>query len=812
MIGFEGAIRHLRSRLVAAPFLTALVVIVIACGVGVTTAAFAAIRALWLRPPDVPLLERIVEIRSSRNDPLISFLDFQDLQASTSGFERISAFAPWPGSATASGNSRKVVVESISDSYFEVLGLRPVVGRLLQPTDNESSAPPVVAISARLWRQFFEGRSDVVGSTLLVNDRPFTIVGVVPHEYRGGMVASWLQPTDVWTSLSSLDSIPGLKNLAAKTDRTRRRLRLKALLAADRTFDQASADISRIAQVIDMSTPLGTASKPEVRRWSIMRMRDVGPLENEQTRRLVWTSLSGVGLVILIILVTVGTLMTVKSDGERGSTFVRGVLGASRSRLVAEGVAESTLLTIAGSVLGIGLARWLTWWFAGPIPVGPSMTATFEPDLDAAGRLFCALLALTIAAAAALPVWTTIRSGYSSGMVSQSPRVSGRLYGRRFLIGTQVVAVMILAMMSVTAARQAFRMAKEAVGFDVNRLAILITKSPPDKAPSLLYEHLSGIARQVQLTRNVTSVAISSGVPGSSDAPTVYISLAAKGDSVSAAFLASTPEIFQTLGVRLVRGRLIDVHDDGNGQSVVVIDQLMAQRVFAGEDPIGRQVRLQRQEAAGGPTFEPQVVTIVGLVDDGATKKASVYAPILQHPTNDLWVLARTSGSVGPVVQALRESAKRSPEVTVAAVDSGLRLLKPEHAFQDLTSTLTAALAAFTFGIALLGLYGLLTHVALERRREIGIRLALGAPRVAVVRGIVSQGMIPVVAAVFLGVGLGSIGQMASRPAFLNAVPAVDGLAVVIVSLSVVTVTAIACFIPARRAASIDPNEVLRIS
>lgn len=806
------AIRHLQKRLFAAPWITVSSLLVIAIGMGVTTAGYASIRALWLRPPDVPLLNRVVEVRSSPNDPLISWPDYEDLRSMATAFDHIAGFVPFPGSAVAQGSSRNVVVEAVTEDYFSVLGLSPSRGRLLQPQDNDKGAAPAVAISERLWKRLYDEDPSAVTGIIQINDSPFTVVGVVPHEYRGGMVASWTQPTDVWVPLSALDNMAGLKNLVARAERDRRRIRIKALMSNGRTLQETATDIRRLAAVLDTSAPLRSGGKSEERRWAIVRMADAGPVENPAIRSLATTYLIGLTLLMSIIAVTVSSLMTARSDSERTSVAIRSMLGASRAQLMWAALADCILLVLLGGAVGMWLGHVLMSVTAGEIPIRANMTAVFEPSFDVAVLAMAGTLSFVLFLAASIPGFVAIRSSCRAGLTGQTYRISPKWRGRRWLIGGQVVAAVLLAMLSITATRQAMLMATQDVGYDLDKLAIAVTRNPPMRDSSRIQEAVSRIVRETSLNRNFAKVAISSGVPGAPEAPAAYIRVAGQRDPASAALLASSPEIFETLGISLVRGRLFNSHDSKTSERVMVIDRVMADRVFSGVNPIGTQVEFRRQASAGGPKFEPEQVTIIGIVDDGHARRPSVYVPLEQHELTELWVIGRAATSASSLVEPLRLSSARSSELTVAAVDTGLRLIKPEQAFQDLTAMLTAAIAVFTFLVAVMGLYGLLTHAVLSREREIGIRLALGSTGGAVVRSIVREGMTPVILAVVIGIGVGLIARMATRPVFLKFVPTIDAIAVLIVPIAVIAISSVACYLPARRAAYIDPNRTLKNS
>lgn len=329
---------------------------------------------------------------------------------------------------------------------------------------------------------------------------------------------------------------------------------------------------------------------------------------------------------------------------------------------------------------------------------------------------------------------------------------------------------------------------------------------------------LDEVGRQLRAHAGVETVALASGVAyGRAQQTHAYIRLpgAREEDQLHAALVASTSDIFAALGTPVVRGRAFDARDSVSSQPVVVLGDLAAERLFGAADAIGRQIQFTRQRASDEPDQPVKTLTVIGVVDDrGADDPRAAeraYLPLTQHHETRLSVIARTSGDPRDLVAPLRDAITRvDPAMAIVTTGTALQLARPEVALQRVTAGLTAGLGVFALGLALTGLFGILAHVVRRRTREIGLRLALGATPAGIVDRVVREGMRPVLIGVIVGIALGLLIRMASRPLFQGIVPELDLWPLVVVPIPMMMAGLLACYLPARRASRVDPNEALR--
>jgi predicted permease len=730
-------------------------------------------------------------------------------------FDGVSATAAWPATVMASGRTHSVVAEAVSGDYFGVMGLQPAAGRLLQETDDKPAGPAVAIISSRLWRRLFDGSDSAIGQAMPVNDQPFTIVGVAPPTYRGALPNSPLQPTDVWITLGALQTVAGFEQYVPRFDRSRRRLRVTALLSHSRTANDAAVDVRHVARLLDDAVPLrGRTQADRQRDWTVIPVRSAGLIENPVVFRRVATAITSVVAVLLMVCVNVATVAAGRVDSRRFEVALRRALGAAPWRVARGHLVETGLIVAAGGLGSLVVARALTRLLAQDVVVSPTVVVSIDPRLDSAVLPFIGgAVGLVFVVCAVVSIWSSASAGAldtAAGRLHEG--ASPRWRGSQVSIAIQVVVSVVLITLAASAARQSTILSRQDMGIDLDRTAIAVTRAGPHDDPARRFTVLGEVERQLLAEPTIEAVAVASGLP-IRGAATAYVGIPGEADSFRAELVSATRSVFETLGLSAVRGRTFDERDNESSDPVVVLGQDTAIRLFGTHGPLGQRIQLQRQPSAGTVTT-PRLLTVIGVVDDRgveAEPRFPVYVPIAQHHERDLWIIARTSGNPARTLHLIETVITRTdPGLSIAAVGTGVALARPELGTQRLVAGLTAGLGTFTFGLALAGTYGLLSHVVLRRKREIAIRMALGANTAQVVGHVLRQGLMPVFLGTLGGILAGVVSRIEPRPVFMRSVPEIDPWALVLVPGAIALTALAACYVPAVRAAGVDPKTSLQ--
>jgi predicted permease len=556
------------------------------------------------------------------------------------------------------------------------------------------------------------------------------------------------------------------------------------------------------------------------RQWQLRPAASV--LVNEAVdpliRPLVGTLMTAVGLVLLVACTNLANLMLARSSGRRQETAIRLALGASRPRLLREALAETVILAIAGGVTGLAVARILILAIAGEINVGGDTMLRIGPVVD--GSVLLGSLAVTMLAvlvAGLVPALQSTRADVRTALATDGPNAAApRWRGRRILIAVQVAVSLVLLAVATLAAREVQREGRSDTGLDLERLALVqVDFTLQQYDPARAHQIVEAVLGQVVRQPNVESAAASSGLP---------IGIYTLGGSITAGaaaayveLMASTPGILQTLGVPIVRGRGLDVSDTTGAHAVVVLSERTATTLFGTVDVVGHHAIFTRRRWAGMPESRPEPVTIVGVAADtdtgsqGHRDHGTAYLPLAQHDEGRLVIAARTSGDPSALVGSLRRALRSvDPEIAVLAAGTGVGLTSPSNLFFEVMAVLAGLLGSFALVLALAGLYGALTQIVSGRTREIGIRVALGADRHRVVSMVLADGLRPVAYGLVADGLFATLAHMALQPFLLRLVPRVDPFVLAIAPLLMLIAASSACYLPARRAARVEPVVALR--
>jgi putative ABC transport system permease protein len=785
------------------PGFTLVAVLTLALGIGANTAIFSVVNALILRPLPYPDSERLVwveEVSKKTNNSQPAWgAHFLDWQEHSQTLESIAAQDGGTRTLTGAGEPERVEVGQISASFLQLLGVQPLPGgRNFSAAEDKPGGDRVAILSHALWQRRYNGNQDIVGRSVTLNDANFTVIGVAPENFR------YFQNFDVWLPLA-------LDPVAQLAGETRYYGTTVARLKPGVSIEQAQAEMDALSQRYEMTRPEGKSRIES--RTRLVPLQDY--LLGERRRPLL-VLLGAVGLVLLIACANVANLLLARAGAREKELAIRGALGAGRLRLARQLLTECLLLATAGSAAGLLLASWIT----GLIGSLNSTNALGEMGRVAAItidlRVLGFTLLITLVTGLLFGLLPALRLSRADLNVSLKEGGRGGLHGRGLrnaLMVSEVALAIVLLIGAGLLIRSFVKLLDVDPGYRAeNLLTAKIALPPRYRDNSQRAQFYERILQRLAALPGVTSVGATSHLPltGYNMGATLRVEGRAPhpGEREPSAPIARvSPDYFRTMGISLRAGRLINDGDTQDAPSVALLTETLARRLFPNEDPLGKRLSVAGLAA-----------TIIGVVNDirytgldGEVEQA-VYLSYQQLPRSGMSLVLRGAAEPSSLAPALRNAVREIdpalPIYDVMTMNERLSLSNSvaERRFNMLLLGCFAALALLLAGV---GVYGVISYVVTQRTREVGIRMALGAQSADVLRLFIKQGM----AMVALGVGLGIFGAFALMrvmKSLLFDVSANDPLTFACVAVLLSLVALAACYLPARRAARIDPLASLR--
>jgi putative ABC transport system permease protein len=815
-------IRYSLRLLVRAPALTIAAVLSLALGVGANTTVFTLINALFLNPLPVDRPAELVAVNTldTRNTTQfgnvmpLSYPNLIDLRTGTRAFSGMAGYAAMPTSLAISIDSstpEAVFSQLVTGNFFDVLGLHPAAGRFFLPDEDRTPGThPVVVLNHRFWERRFGARPDAIGRTIRLNTIDFTIVGVAPRGFMG--ITSMIGP-DLWLPSMMAPLVQPVQSANWLTDRSALSFTGAARLAPGVTIAQAQASLATIARTLEHDYPNQNAG----RGVSLMPLNEATIFPG--MRQGMWLGglvlMAVVGLVLLIACSNVANLLLARASIRRQEMALRLAIGAGRGRIVRQLLTESLVLGIAGGALGIVLGVWgrnVLWSFR------PANVANNWVDLPIDARVLAFGIALSLVTGVIfglVPAWQASRSTLTDAMADA--RASGRAARGGVLRNTLVVSQIALSLVALVAAALFLRSIQQAyaidTGFDASKLAVLMVT--PQQAR---YDR----ARTEQFYRDVRQrLSAVNGIESTSWATNLPLwakqyrrlsidSRAQQRDNASAVLtLVNTVDIgyFNTLGVAIKRGREFDATDRVDTRPVAIVNDTMAAKHWPGQNAVGRHIQFDDEQA---PREIVGVVATTKYQTLGEAPQACVFVPLSQNYADAMVLYVRTTSAPDPMLGVIqRELRAMAPDVPVSYVTSMTALFHQSLWMVKFGVGLLAVFGLLALALASVGIYGVMAYSVSQRTREMGLRLALGAPPAAV-RGLVLRHAMRLIA-VGLAMGLGGallLGRAMSS--LLYGLSGADALSLVGATATLIIVSAIASYLPARRASRIDPAVSLR--
>ena len=817
--------RYGMRMLVKHPGFTAVVVLTLALGIGANTAIFSVVNGVLLSPLPFPNAKRIVSMFQDKpNFPKgsISYPNFLDWQHDNRTFESIAAYRWADGSISGVGEPEEVKAQRVSATFFPILGVKPILGRNFSAEEDRRGANPTVIISEGLWKRKFGADPNVIGKRLIVAGTGRTIVGVVPSSFR--LKIQNFRSADVYEPIGEeadakfhrRDSFWGMDAIG--------------LLKPGVTLEQAREDMKRLNASLAAAYPDINANI----KANIITLKDeiVGDI-----RPVLLALFGAVGLVLLISCVNVANLLLARSTSRRRELAIRVALGAGRVRVARQLLTESVMLAVIGGALGLLLAEWGT---AAAIAAAPRTVPRAE-DIGLDARVLLFTLGVSVIAGVVFGLVPALKTSHTK--IGKTLKDSGRaISGYRsraqavFVVGEMAMALVLLIGAGLMI-RTMTRLWQADPGFDPhNVLGFRIT--PP---PSLAGDSLDAIRaayRQIHSTIHsmpgVEGVSLNWGAhpmegdnevnfwPEGQEQPTRQADLA-----YSLEYIVE-PDYLQTMRIPLLRGRFITEGDNEHSERVAVIDNSFAKKYFAGQNPIGKHIHILDfdRDATERTWLHLTVVGIVGhvnqfgLADDASHPlQAQLYRPFMQ--ASDLltkevahgvgaYVRFRSSLNSEAFFQTIRKKHLASNgEMIVSGNESEEEVVARSISSHRFSALLLGVFAALALVLASVGIYGVLAYLVGQRTQEIGVRMALGAERLDVLRLVLTDGARLTLVGVGIGVAV-AFGLTRLMSGMLFGVKPTDPLTFASVALLLTAIALLACCLPARRAMSVDPMVALR--
>jgi predicted permease len=792
------------------PAFTLVAVLTLALGIGATTALVSVVNAVLLDPLPYPHPNQLVSLYTKTPQlqwNSTTYLNFLDWQQDNRTFEAIAAYRDEDFNLTGAGEPERLRGHMVSAGFFPMLGVNPVLGRAFRPEEDRAGASPVVLLGDGMWKRRFGSSADVLGKTLTLDGTVYAIIGVVPGRSPMMSPSDIFVPIGQWTDPTFRDR------------RVSMGMNVVGRLKPGVTQAQASTDMDGIARNLAAAYPEADAGMGV----SLIPLKKdiVGDVEP-----FLFVLLGAVGFVLLIACSNVANLLLARATRRSREFSIRAALGASRGCILRQLLTESILLGVTGGVLGLLLAKFGTGALLTALPA--ALPRAEEIGLD----LHVLLFTLAVSAFAGIAFGLAPALKISRSNLFETLKEGGRgsrgqhHRAQRVFVAAEVALALVLLVGAGLMTRSLAALWSIDPGFDAHNVLTFSLSLAPEKASNPVQIRASSreMLQRLAAVPGVQAVSESAGslpMRGDSELPfwrEGQPKPANDNDMNWSLFYAVTQDYWKTLGVQLVRGRYLMADDNENSHAVIDVDETFARRFFPNEDPIGKRVNL------GLIGTQPEIVGIVhhvehwGLGNTGhQTLQGELYLPLMQVPdqfmplvARGLNILVRTAGPAQSFAGPLRSaSAQFDSHQVVFDFQAMEAIVSDSIASQRFAMILLGAFAGVALILAAVGIYGVVSYLVGQRTQEVGIRMALGAQRRDVLRLVLGEGT----KMAWIGVGIGfvaALGLTRLMASMLFGVSKTDPLTFAAVSLLLMAIVTVACYIPARRATRVDPMVALR--
>jgi len=796
-------VRYGIRSLLKQPAFTAIAVITLALGIAGNTVIFSAVNSLLVKPLAFPELDRMVAIWEARlsqgverNE--VTMADYLDWRKQNQTFEQMGLYRWWSANLTGVEPPERIQGFLVSTNFLDVTGVKPFIGRAFSAEEDQPGKDAVVILNYGLWQRRFGGDANIVNQTVSLNGVKRTIIGVLPKEFNYPSGMDVMAPLALTPELAS--------------NRDNHTYYVLGRLKQNVSLPLAQTDLSTIAARLEKDYPQANTGHGVV----------VYPIVEDTVRfyaRALWVLMGAVGFVLLIACANVANLTLARSSTRQREIALRLALGASRSRIIRQLLTESVMVALIGGALGVLIAYW---GIDAMRAANPGEAAKFAPGWEHLGINFPVLvftLGVSVLSGALFglaPAWQASKPDLNDALKEGGRTTSSSHRLRNGLVICEVALALMLLVSAGLLLRSFLSLLNTDPGFNSTnlltmKLVLPAAKYKDDQARAAFYSEL---LNRIRVLPGVESVAAVNYLPlGGSNSSDIFLIEGLPepppGQEFIGRYRVCTPDYFQTMGIPILKGRAFTEQDKVDAPRVVIVNETLAQRYWPNQDPINKRMRFT------GPLEKNPWIQVVGVVKDvkhalSLPMSSDYYLPQNQDTWSSMVLVAKTKtepmSMAAPIRQQVWAIDKDEPVFDVRTMQQVRALSVALYSFSSVTLTIFAAVALI---LSAVGIYGVMAYVVTQRTHEIGIRMALGARSRDVLRLVVRHGM--TLALIGVGVGLGGAWALTRfMSSLLVGVSPTDAVTLSAVSLCLISIALIACYLPARRATKVDPLVALR--
>ncbi len=810
MDSFFRDLRYSVHMLIKSPAFTAVALLSIALGIGANTTVFSVINAVLLRslpykdPASLVLLWGDTSQEAGRRKHnQVSATDIADFRSQASVFEDIATYESWTAIISGDGEAERVPGTQVGDGFFKVMKGKPLLGRVFTPDEQVDGKDFVIVLGYGLWQRRFGGDPNIIGKTVSLGGSPYSIVGVMDADFQPlpstlvSPVGQFYRPVG-----ENYDDL----------DRDSRHLRAIARLKPGVTIEQARSEASMIAQRLEQAHPLTNKNQGA----------DVVSITNEivgDIRPMLLMIFGAVMFVLLVACANVANLLLARSTVRFKEITIRSAIGAARSQIVRQLLTESLVLAVLGGGLGLLLAIWGTGLVES---AGSSINPMFH-DIHVDTRCLAFTFGLSIITGLIFGLAPALQ--ISKPNLSESLKEAGRGSGpassrnrlRSVLVISEVALTMVLLVCAGLLIRTVMRLRNVDTGFRAQNVLAMNIGLPGTKYPKPgdKLAFFKEVTERIMALPGVKAVGTTSVLPLSDNFDGRGLAVEdhpkPRGEELTVDLYIASPGYLKAMEIPLIKGRPITEQDTPDSSKVALINNTMAEQLWPSQDPLGKRIKFP-----GNEKHPQEWRTIVGVVKDvsqyALDKKPpmQMYLPLTQQPTSFNTIVVKTEGQPTAMISGVRrEVLAVDKDQAVFNVTTLEQLAGDSIANRRLFMILLLVFAVLALTLASVGIYGVMSYVASQRTHEIGIRMALGAQASDVLQLIIGKGMVLALIGVTVGLA-GSFALTRLMASLLFGVTATDSVTFVTVSVGLIAVALLACYLPARRATKVDPLVALR--
>ncbi|HKG60291.1 MAG TPA: ABC transporter permease [Pyrinomonadaceae bacterium] len=787
------------------PAFTAIAVVTLALGIGGSTSIFTVVNAALLRGLPYKSPDRLYHIweqtpKQEFSKREFSYPDYQDYQQNNV-FEGIAAYSGGGAILSGQGDPESLNATRVNAAFFSVLGVDPYLGRTFQNGEDNQGGPKVTVLTYALWQRRFGADPNIVGRALTINGDSYTVIGVLPASFQFA-----LRPADLF--------LPYQPTQNQLTRRFMHGTNLIGRLKAGKTADEAQSELNLIAGRIEQQFNDSHAG---------VKARVV-PLQEEiigNVRPILLVLLGAVGFVLLIACANVASLLLTRSLARQKEVAIRSALGASRWRVIRQLLTESILLSLAGGIAGLLIALWGVPALVAVLPQSQLNAMPFLKSLNIDASILAFSFGLSLLTGLFFGLAPALQS--SKLDLNEALKEGGRQTSagsghrlRSAMVVSEIALAVVLLIGAGLMMKSLLRLLQTNIGFQTENLMTMTVILPPSKYTEVNQQinFNDQLRQRVQSLPGVAGAGTVNILPVNSGNTTRFFidgdPIPSPGKETEANIRTVSDDYFKTLGVPLLAGRTFDERDTADKPGVVIIGKTIADRMFAGRDPVG--MRIKYSSIQGQPDLIVGVVGDVKITGIDEALRPVLYYPFRQSPSTFANLVARTNTDPTALAAAIRGEVRNlEPDAAILNVRTMDEMIAqtPASFMRRFPALLISIFAGIALLLASIGIYGVVSYSVSQQTHYIGVRMALGASPSDILKMILKQGLLLAVLGVGIGVGA-AFGLMRLLSTLLFQVSATDASTFAIVTGTLFAVALLACFLPARRATKVDPLVALR--